>query len=204
MKKIKLLAALGIASLLMFLVGCDIPTEADLNGGEKTPGGSTFPLWSTFEGADMQVWQGEVSKINTATLDKKSDCLEITIGNEGWWGMCFCNQASVGATASDVVTFDMSKIKTITFEAKASQAASIWVSQSDKNAKPTNQTKIELSTDFETKTYTLQNPGKDDYGVLDIGGGDLGTTTKSDVVISIKNIKFLDENGKETVPTRNE
>lgn len=165
---------------------------------ENSGSSSTSPLWSLFDGADMQVWEG------TAMLEETDDGLEITIGSAGWWGMCFCNAAAVGPAASDCVTFDMSNIAKITFEAKASEKASIWASQSNAESKPTNQTKIDLTTSYETKTFTLKNPGKKDYGVLDIGGGDLGTTTKSDVVVYIKNIKFFNASGAETVPARNE
>lgn len=232
-KMLKLFAAFAMISLAVSFAGCSMDTEDELldstektsgkettsNAGSKeTSGGNdsgketetetntgsdsseneSSSLWSMFDGADMQVWE------KTATLEETDEGLDITIGSAGWWGMCFCNSASTGADSEDCVTFDMSKVKTITFEAKASKKASIWVSQSDAQSKPANQTKINLTTSFETKTFTLKNPGKKDYGVLDIGGGDLNTTTESDVVISIKNIKFLDSNGKEIVPTRNE
>ena len=80
----------------------------------------------------------------------------------------------------------------------------MWVSQSNAQAKVTNQKKIDLTTQFETKTFTLSNPGTKDYGVLDIGGGDLSTTVKKDLIIVIKNIKFFNANGNETFPSRNE
>ena len=209
MKKIvKLVTTLGILSLLFSFASCDLPTESELLGGNNKiinrddpviddPGSGSSTLWSRFDGADMQVWG------NTATLTETEEGLNIESGNAGWWGMCFCNSTGVGA-GSDAVTFDMSKIKKITFEAKASENATMWASQSDATATVTNQTKINLSTSYATKEFVLRNPGTKDYGVLDIGGGDLDTTTKSDVVISIKNIKFLDANGNETVPTRNE
>ena len=210
MKKVfKLLAAFGMISLMASFVSCSLLTEAELiEKNKQTPGpnnggGSSSILWSKFDGASMQVWKGEVSKKETAKLKETTEGLEITIGSEGWWGMCFCNDASVGANVSDVVTFDMSAIDKITFEAKASEVASMWVSQSDASSTVVNQQKIELTNEFATKTFTLSNPGKRDYGVLDIGGGDLATTTKSDVVITIKNIKFFTADGTETVPNRN-
>ncbi len=206
----KLLIAVGIISMILSFTGCGLKTEAELlNGGKGTgltPGsntGSSSPIWSKFDGADMQVWNDEATKKPTALLEEKSDCLAITIKAFGWWGMCFCNNASTGPGAG-CTTFDMSNVKKITFEAKASENASMWVSQSNSAAQPTNQKKIELSTSYEEKTYVLNNPGKTDYGVLDLGGGDLNTTTKSDVVISIKNIKFFDANDVETIPARNE
>ena len=159
-------------------------------------------LWSMLDGADMQMWSDPSGL--TAELEETSEGLKITvIGNENWWGMCFCNNAATDVAAG-AVTFDMSKITKITFEAKASENASMWVSQSNAQAKVTNQKKIDLTTQFETKTFTLSNPGTKDYGVLDIGGGDLSTTVKKDLIIVIKNIKFFDANGNETVPSRNE
>ena len=232
MKKIaKLFAVAGMMSLLISFVGCDMATEADLVGtnpqttvpatdntspadtekesddsekGEKTSkpttgnsSSDTTSLWHMFDGADMQVWE------KTATLEETEEGLEITIGDKGWWGMCFCNDGAVGV-ADGAVTFDMSNIKTVKFDAKASKKASIWVSASDSQAAAADQAKVTLSTEFETKSYTYVNTSAKDYGVLDIGGGDLGTTTESDVVITIRNIRFFDADGNETVPTRNE
>lgn len=212
-KLVKLLAAIGTLSLLFSFAACDIPTESELLGNNnkiivedpnvKTPGEvSNGGLWSMLDGADMQMWSDPSGL--TAELEETSEGLKITvIGNENWWGMCFCNNAATDVAAG-AVTFDMSKITKITFEAKASENASMWVSQSNAQAKVTNQKKIDLTTQFETKTFTLSNPGTKDYGVLDIGGGDLSTTVKKDLIIVIKNIKFFDANGNETVPSRNE
>ena len=208
-KSLKLLAAVGMLSMLISFVACDMQTEDQLLGATTKEGGdetsspgessnssgstSSSPIWSTFEGADMQVW------VDTAALTPTTECLEIKVRNSEWWGMCFCNKADVGADAG-AVTFNMSGIRTITFDAKASSPVTIWVSQSDAAADKQNETNISLTTNFETKTYTLQNPGTRDYGVLDIGGNNNPFGT----IISIKNIKFLDANGNETVPTRNE
>ena len=177
--------------------GSDSSDVVDEPDDVEPIGNVASSLWSMFDGADMQVWE------KTADLEETDEGLDITIGSSGWWGMCFCNSASTGVDSPDCVTFDMSKVAKITFEAKASKKASMWVSQSDAESKAVNQTKISLSTSYATKTFNLKNPGKKDYGVLDIGGGDLNTTTESDVVISIKNIKFLDASGTEIVPTRN-
>ena len=205
MKKIvKLLTALGLVSLMVSFAGCGLKTEAELlngttRGGEEKGGSSS--LWSKFDGADMQVWVKEGTSITTADVAQQADCIEITIKDAGWWGMCFCNDKAVDADHNPV-TFDMSQVKTITFEAKASQTASMWVGQMPK--KLDNQQKIDLSTDFAEKTFTLRNPTNHDYGVLAIGGGDLETTVTTGVKISIKNIKFLNEAGAEIAPSRNE
>jgi hypothetical protein len=207
MKKIvKLLAALGLISLMVSFAGCGLKTEAELLNGSTTRGGETnggesSPLWSSFEGADMQVWVPNGSTETTADVAQKPDCIEITIKNLGWWGMCFCNDKAVGA-GPDAVTFDMSQVASITFDAKASQTASMWAAQMPSGLD--NQQRIELSTDFAEKTFNLSNPTNHDYGVLAIGGGDLETTVTTGVVISIKNIKFLNAAGTEITPSRNE
>lgn len=208
-KSLRLLAALGMLSMLISVVACDMPTEEQLLGATTKEGedagassgessnssgsNSSSPIWSKFEGADMQIW------VDTATLTPTADCLEIKVKNSEWWGMCFCNKADVGADEG-AVTFNMSGISTITFDAKASSPVTIWVAQSDAVAEKQNVKNVSLTTTFETKTYTLQNPGNRDYGVLDIGGDNNPFGT----IISIKNIKFLDAAGNETVPSRNE
>lgn len=202
-KLLRAIKALGLITVVLAFAGCDMLTEEELLAtvGKKVDGGSV--LWSSFEGAAMQVWLGETSKKETAELHETADGLTIKIKDEGWWGMCFCNDAGVGADQNPV-TFDMSGIAKITFEAKASEKASMWISQSPKDSKPVNQKAVSLGTSFEPKEYSLTNPGKDCYGVFDLGGGDKDTTTKSGVVITIKNIKFLDKDGKEIAPSRNE
>ena len=214
-KSLKLLAAVGMLSMLISFVACDMQTEDQLlgtttkegeekgnsSGGSKGSTGKKSPLWSKFDGADMQVWVIEGTTTTTANVSEKSDCIEIAIKSAGWWGMCFCNDKAVDAK-SNPVTFDMSQVKTITFEAKASENASMWVGQMPSGLE--RQQRVELSTAFEEKTVTLTAPTNHDYGLLAIGGGDLDTTVKTGVKISIKNIKFLDASGNEIVPTRNE
>ena len=215
-KMLKIFAAFAMITMAISFASCDMATEDELledpkktttggtgGGGGGGGGSSSSPLWASFEGADMQVWKATKDSPLTADVEETDEGLKITIGSENWWGMCFCNDAAVGAD-DDPVTFDMSKVEKITFEAKASKAASMWVSQSDNKSKVINQKKVTLSTEFETKTYTLSEPGTNDYGVLDLGGGDLGTTVESDVVITVRNIKFLGADGSEKNPTRNE
>ena len=177
-------------------------TGSNNNGGGTGTGGSgsntgnsgsssTSPIWSKFEGADMQVWE------ETASLTPTAEGLDIKVKNTTWWGMCFCNKADVGPE-KEHVTFDMSKVKTITVEAKASTPLTIWLSQSDSAAAKVYDEEFDIDTSYKTLTYTLTNPGTQDYGVLDIGGNN----NPYKAVISIKNIKFLDASGKEIVPTR--
>ena len=173
------------------------------NSDSSDDSGDEASLWASFEGASMQIWKTEYEPYNfTADLDETDEGLEITVLDEGWWGICFCNDASVGKDSPDVVTFDMSNVAKITFEAKASKKGSIWIAQSPRDSNPYNQQTISLSTSFETKTYKLKNPGNDCYGLFDLGGGE-GNIVASDSVITIKNVKFLDANGNECTPERN-
>ena len=225
-KMLKLFAAFAMLSLAVSFASCDLATEDELlnevatetpagnntpgntgasvgNGGNGTSGSgsnvgtgsssSTSPIWSKFEGADMQVW------VDTATLTPTAEGLDIKVKNADWWGMCFCNKADIGPE-KEHVSFDMTKIKTITVEAKASAPVTIWLAQSDSNAAKVNDKEFEIDTNYKTLTYTLSNTSSHDYGVLDIGGD----KTPYKTIITIKNIKFLDANGAETVPTRNE
>lgn len=230
-KMLKIITALAMISLAISFAGCSMDTEEELinaspstgktggaglnngSGNQVSTGGNNSgasddsddegALWASFEGASMQIWRAEYAPYNsTADLEETDDGLAITVLDEGWWGMCFCNDASVGANDSPV-TFDMSKVAKITFEAKASKKGSMWISQSPRDSKPYNKQQISLSTKFESKSYTLKNPGTDCYGLFDLGGED-GNITASDSVITIRNIKFLDANGNDCNPSRNE
>jgi len=199
----KITKCIGVCSLLVsaaLLSGCTNPATADTgsNGGGGSSTTNTV-LWSTFEGADLQIWG------NTFTAESSdTDGLVVTVGSAGWWGGCFCNDGTVGAATSGVITFDMSKVATITFYAKASAAGSFWVSQSNAAAVVTNQQAESLTTDWQKYTYTCSGTGSTDYGVLDIGGGDLSTTTTAGYKIYIKDIAFQNSSGTEIVPTRSE
>ena len=210
-KLIKGFATITSLFCLLSLVSCNMATEDELlatvgktkkdNINTTIPtnssSGESSALWSKFDGADMQVWE------KTATLTETAEGLDIEIGSVGWWGMCFCNAAGVGPN-DNPVTFDMSKVKKITFEAKASETASVLIAQSNSKAEDVNHKTIDLSTDYKTKTYELKSPEKNAYGLFDLLANSKGGTAKTGIVISIKNIKFIDAAENETVPTRNE
>jgi hypothetical protein len=169
--------------------------------GDTTPGTntSTDKLWKTFEGADLQIWPNG----DSFTADDTKGYLEITVSSLGWWGGCYCDSKAGKVGTTGYVSFDMSKVAKITFDAKGSAAGSFWVSQSDKDSKVANQVAVTLTTDWVAQTYTTSGTSSTDYGVLDIGGGDKGTTTTAGYKVYIRNIAFLDASGKEIVPTRN-
>lgn len=172
-------------------------TTGDTSGGGTTT--TTDKVWKTFEGADLQIWiNGE-----TFTADDSKGYLEVTVGSSGWWGGCYCDSKAGKVGTTGYVSFDMSKVAKITFDAKGSAAGSFWVSQSDKDSKVANQVAITLTTDWVAQTYTTSGTSSTDYGVLDIGGGDKNTTTTSGYKVYIRNIAFYDASGKEIVPARN-
>lgn len=203
MKKIKTIIAVLTAALVMgAFVGCTASTSSPDSGSGDSGGsggsggsGTTSGIWSKFEGADIQIWS------NTFTAEEDStDGLVITVGSVGWWGGCFCNAGAVAPTASDVVTFDMSNVAKITFDAKASASGSMWVSCSDSAANTKGKTTMNLTTDFVSQTFNCTgNVSSTDYGVLDFGGENASGT-----IVYIKNIAFYDSTGTEIVPTRNE
>lgn len=169
----------------------------DTNGGGTTT--ATDKLWKTFEGADLQIWPNG----DSFTADDTKGYLEVTIGSLGWWGGCYCDSKSGKVGTAGYVSFDMSKVAKITFDAKGSATGSFWVSQSDKDSKTANQVAVSLTTDWVAQTYTTSGTSSTDYGVLDIGGGDKATTTTAGYKVYIRNIAFYDASGAEIVPTRN-
>lgn len=174
----------------------DVDDPDDADDEDNTPiSDNADPLWSSFEGADIQIWSGTFTAESDST-----DGLKITVGSAGWWGGAFCDKADGSG-----LYFDMSKVAKITFDAKSSKIGSMWVSSSNNKAEVTGQTKIDLSTEWETKVFDCSaSVSSNDFAVLDIGGGDLATTVDAGFVIYLKDITFWDSDNKEIVPTRNE
>lgn len=208
MKKIKktAFAAAALAVALVF-AGCAGTASADTTGSGSGGGGGTGTgttdttgLWSKFDGADCQIWNSTF----TAAESGDGSGWIFTVGSVGWWGGCFCNSGSVAPTDTGVITFDMSKVVKISFDVKGSAAGSFWASTSTAAAKPANQTAIPLTTDWVNKSFAVSETSTNDYGVLDIGGGDLSTTVTAGYEVYIKNIAFWDAGGNEIVPTRKE
>ncbi len=158
--------------------------------------GGVIPF-SKFEGCDLQIWE------NTFTATTTTEGLVITVGSVGWWGGAFVNNGAVGPTDSGVVTYDMSNVSKITFEAKISAAGDIWISTSDSNsnAGAARGKSFTLTTEWSESPYEFEisegtnKVSANDYGVLAIGGGNSEGTT-----ITLKNIAFYDASGNEIVP----
>ncbi len=194
------MVACGLLVAAAIFSGCADAATADdgSSGNDGDSSGTNTVLWSKFEGADLQVWS------NTFTAETNdTDGMIITVGSSGWWGGCFCNNAADAAGAA--TTFDMSNVAKITFDVKGSAAGSFWVSCSDSTAATKGQTAIALTTDWVNKEFSCASyVGSTDYGVLDIGGGDLSTTATSGYKVYIKNIAFWNAAGNEIVPARSE
>jgi hypothetical protein len=196
-KKLTVITACSLLFAITMFSGCAADTSAD-TGGSGGSGTSSSVLWSKFDGADLQIWS------NTFTAESSdTDGMVFTVGSSGWWGGCFCNNAA--DAVGSATTFDMSDIAKITFDVKGSAAGSFWVSCSNSSAAVTGQTAIALTTDWVNKTFSCASyVSSTDYGVLDVGGGDLGTTSTSGYKVYIKNIAFWDASGNEIVPARSE
>ncbi|MCR5217360.1 hypothetical protein [Treponema sp.] len=161
-------------------------------------GGGAVPFKS-FEGCDLQIW------VDTFTATQTSEAELFTVGSVGWWGGAFVNKGSVGPTDAGVVTYDMSNVATITFEAMISEAGSIWVSTSasDSTAGAKVGKTFSITTEWDEYTFNISdgtNAVSDhDYGVFAIGG-----SNSSGTVVYIKNIAFYDASGNEIVPGVND
>lgn len=167
--------------------------------GSSTGGSSSTGLWSKFAGCDLQIW------LNTFTAETGDDGIAITVGSAGWWGGCFCNKGSVGATDSGVVKYDMSKVAKITFDAKGSAAGAFYICNSDSAAQKKGGATIPLTTAWVSQTYSCSTSvSATDYGLFDvIGASDAGTntTTTAGYIVYIKNVAFWDASNNEIVPT---
>jgi hypothetical protein len=179
------------------LAGCASTKKAPVSYAANPPVYSQVPaqksvLFSTFGGCGIQIWQNEWGQYeNTFDIDYVNGC--ITVGPVGWWGGsfgCYDNGIPNGAT------FNLSHISKITFEASASSYGTFYMNF-DGNQK------FEIDVKPEFKEYTLEFShlkAKTDF-IFMIGGvrdlSDYGTK------IYLKNIKFYDQNGEETVPKYN-
>lgn len=196
----KLVSALAILFTLTLITSCQNAAIANGTTGEIRVGnGGNSVLWSSFDGTDLQIWDGTF----TAETDNTNGLI-ITVGSVGWWGGSFCNNGATAANAVDVVTFNMSNVAKITFDAKASATGSMWVSNSNSSATGQGLTAITLTTEWATKTFNCSGSvSANDYAVMAIGGGELSTTTTSGYKVYIKNIAFWNSSGVEITPSRN-
>ena len=188
-----LLATLAFAELI---TGC-ASSKKQTSYAQTPPVYSQVPgqksvLFKTFGGCGIQIWQNEWgAHENTFDIDYVSGC--ITVGGVGWWGGafgCYNNGISNGAT------FNLTKVKKITLEAKASGYGTIYF-----NIDSTMKNELDLTPNF--KEYSVDVPfGKSKTEMLFMLGGvrdlnDYGTN------VWIQNIAFWDEDGNEITPAYN-
>ncbi len=204
MKKLtKIFCAAGLALLAFAFTSCADAIVNDgsnvrsyINSSNSGASGGAIPF-SKFEGCDLQIWS------NTFTAATTTEGLVITVGSVGWWGGAFVNNGAVGPTDSGVVTYDMSNVSKITFEAKISSEGDIWISTSDSTASAgaDKGKTFTLTTEWPESPYEFKisdgtnKVSTKDYGVLAVGGANVSGTT-----ITLKNIAFYDSDGNEIVP----
>ncbi len=165
-------------------------------GGNSGSNGGVVPFKTYNDVFDLQIWSA------TFTATTNSDCLTITVGSVGWWGGAFVASGSVSPTDSSVVTYDMSSVKKISFDAMASKENIFtFKGGSDSSATAHDPFECSVTTEWQNFEFDVSNGTKTDYAIV-VLSGDGGTWSANDT-ISIKNIAYYDSTGNEIVPTVN-
>ena len=204
MKKItKAFVALASVFTLFTLASCADAIVDDgthvrtYTGGNGGASGGVAPFSMYNDIFDVQIWEATF----TANI---TDCLSISVGSVGWWGGAFVAKGAVGPTDAGVITFDMSAVSKIVFDAMISTDGNIWVSTSTADAKAGADVgkQFSLTTEWQTFEFVISDGknavSKNDYGLFAVGG-----TNPSETEVRIKNIAYYDANGNEIVPTVN-
>lgn len=202
MKKVlKLMAALGIISLMISFVSCSLLTEAELkvrnneqpnNGGPATGGGSDTigNAWgSLFSNTnhspiDLQVWKGFEAKPDG------DNGLKATVNGDEWFGGAIVQ--NFNPEPVDSVCYNMSAVKKVTFKVKASKNISIWAGYSTVSKSGDHiEQPINATTDWQDVTINQQGV-PEAWAIFAFGGpaNSKGTT------IYFKDITYLDSNGE--------
>lgn len=218
MKKIvKLLTAIGILSLLISFVACDIPLESELTPGvTKTPtenttnnddpssnndvsnddvstsdtiGDSWGALFSSTEHnpIDLQVWQGF-----DADYDSEYGMKTEIIGG-AWFGGAIVQNC--GSEPENSIYYDMSSVKKITFKVKASENMTIWAGYSNQN-KTNSLIKQNINVTKSWQEITISGDGVQRAWAIFAFGSD-GAPGGS--WLAFKDITYLDSNNKSVV-----
>lgn len=174
-------------------------------GGNSGSGGGAIPFKTYNDVFDIQIWS------NSFTATTNSECLTITVGSVGWWGGAFVASGSVQPTDSSVVTYDMSLVKKISFDAMASVAGKfVAYGGSDSSAATHDPFEVSVTTEWQNFEFDVSSGSSKDYSLFCLGGAtdpeatqSLGGSWASGSTISIKNIAFYDSTGNEIVPTVN-
>lgn len=210
MKKVlKLIAALGMISLMLSFVSCNLLTEAELiarnsetpgsvgsgtggsgsgsgSGSSDTIGTSWGALFASTEhnSVDLQVWQGF-----DAEFDSEYGMKATVIGSQ-WFGGAIVQNS--GPTPANSIYYDMSSVAKVTFKVKASKGMTIWAGYSNQNQTDSFvKQNINVTTDWQTITVT--SPGVAKAWSIFAFGSD-GSTNGA--WVAFKDVTYFDASGK--------
>ena len=220
MKKIvKLLAGVGILSLLFSFAACDLPTESELlgltPGSENIPGVEKNPADNSSIGDNSSTDDEDVSTSDTigdswgsmfastehnpidlqvwqgfdAEYDSEFGMKSEIIGGS-WFGGAIVQNC--GAKPTESLYYDMSSVKKMTFKVKASENMTIWVGYSNQNK---NDSLIKQNVNVTTswQTITISGAGVQKAWTIFAFGSD-GASDGS--WLAFKDITYLDSSNK--------
>jgi hypothetical protein len=209
MKKVlKLMAALGIISLMISFVSCSLLTEAELkvrnneqpnNGGPATGGGSDTignawgALFSNTNHSpiDLQVWQNFEAIYNDNGMNVKFKATEGANGD--WFGGAIVQ--NMGQTPANSIYYDMSSVAKVTFQVKATTAMPVWVGYSNQNQTDSLiKQNINVTTDWQT--ITINSPGVAKAWAIFALGCDNPGKVYQNATLSFKDVTYLNSNGE--------
>ena len=212
MKKVlKLMAALGMISLMISFVSCDLLTEAELiarnnesgapdnNGGPSLVGGSDTigtawgALFSNTEHnpIDLQVWKNFAATYDDNGMNVKFQKTDTTA--DVWFGGAIVQ--NMGAEVADSVYYDMSSVAKITFEVKATAEMPIWAGYSNQN-QTDSFVKQNLNVTTNWQTITITSPGvAKAWSIFAFGCDNTGNVYQNDTLY-FKNVTYLNSNGE--------
>lgn len=209
MKKVlKVIAALGMISLMGSFVSCNLLTEAELiarnnetpgsnNGGSTTGDDTIGNAWGALfsntnhSPIDLQVWQNF-----TGTYDDNGMNVNFksTEGAGGvWFGGAIVQ--NMGAAVANSVYYDMSSVAKITFKVRATKSMPIWVGYSNQNQTDSFiKQNINVATDWQTITITSPGVSKA-WSIFAFGCENPGNVYQN-ATLYFKDVTYLNSNGE--------
>ncbi|MCR5218275.1 hypothetical protein [Treponema sp.] len=188
-KIISLAASLSLTSLILFTACTSSKVKVETSSFTEEFVSENVKLFTSFAGCGVQIWQNEWGNHEaTFALDYDKGC--ITVGSVGWWGGSFgCYNNGI----PDGSRLNLSKIKKVTFEAKASSYGTFYM-----NFDNGMKNEINVSKNFKQYTIDLSGLSKESDYLFTIGG--VRDLNESGTKIYLRNISFYDNEGNETIP----
>lgn len=209
MKKVlKVIAALGMISLVGSFVSCNLLTEAELiarnneipgpnNGGPTTGDDTIGNAWGALfsntkhNPIDLQVWQNFAATYDDNGMNVKYTATEGAKGD--WFGGAIVQNMKAAVATS--VYYDMSSVAKITFKVKATASMPIWVGYSNQNQTDSFiKQNINVATDWQTITITSPGVSKA-WAIFGFGSDNPGNVLQN-ATLYFKDVTYLDSNGE--------